>query len=184
MMLDRERKESERRWRRIRKIMKTEKNKLAYRRKAPATTGAFISSVTLKPPKMPSNTMRYFAHLPPDIGHFNASQQSQMHATAAKSRHAIPTPKIYLFHRCNHQIFRFLSPSRMPLRFISRQPISSGSTTSAGRQKKAWGKGVGERGGYGGGLVSKHCRQSQNRPPNPDDAALCIRVGKICETMP
>ena len=51
-----------------------------------------------------------------------------------------PNPKIYLFHRCNRQILRFLSPSRMPLRFASRQPISSGSTTSAGRQKKDWGR--------------------------------------------
>ena len=66
------------------------KNKLAYRRKAPATTGAFISSVTLKPPKRLSNAMRHFAHLPPDIGRFSASQQSRIHATAAKSRHTIP----------------------------------------------------------------------------------------------
>ena len=135
--------------------MKTEKNKLAYRRKAPATTGAFISSVTLKPPKMPSNTMRHFAHLPPDIGHFNASQQSQMHATAAKSRQTIPYPQNLLIPS--------MQPPNTSLPIAVTDAIAFHQQAAnqlrchhlGGAAEEGVAEVLGERGGYGTGSVSE-----------------------------
>ena len=44
-----------------------------------------------------------------------------------------------------------------------RHPMSSGATTSAGRQKKAVGEVLGQVGGYGSGFVWKHkCHPAAN----------------------
>ncbi len=99
--------------------------------------------------------MRHFAHLTPDIGHFNASQQSQIHATAAKSRQTIPYPQNILIPS--------MQPPNTSLPIAVTDAIAFHQQAAnqlrfhhlGGAAEEGVAEVLGERGGYGTGSVSE-----------------------------